>query len=59
MENEKGAPSMYILTRELYEAKEKGFDKEKDNFFDDLDIINDYLRNKQNWSDELKNLNNI
>lgn len=59
METEIGAPSMYLLTKELYEEKERLFFNEKDNFYNDLETFNNYLRNKQDWSEELKNLNNI
>jgi hypothetical protein len=59
MENEIGAPSMYLLTKELYEAKELMFYDALEDSLNDTETICQYLKRKKEASELLKNLNNI
>ena len=59
MENEKGAPSMYLLTKELYEAKEFMFYDALEDYLNDVETLCQYLKRKKEASEMLKNLNNI
>jgi ornithine cyclodeaminase/alanine dehydrogenase-like protein (mu-crystallin family) len=59
MENEKGAPSMYLLTKELYEAKENMFYDALEDSLNDTETLCQHLKRKKEESELLKNLNNI
>ena len=56
---EKGAPSMYLLTKELYEAKENMFYDALEDSLNDTETLCQHLKRKKEESELLKNLNNI
>ena len=59
MENEKGAASMYLLTKELYEAKENMYIQALEDYLTDTQILYENLQSKKEMDELLKNLNNI
>lgn len=56
---EKGSPSIYLLTKELYEAKEHIFYDALEDYLNDVETVCQYLKRKKELSEMLKNLNNI
>ncbi len=59
MENEKGAASMYLLTKELYETKENMYIQALEDYLTDTQILYENLQSKKEMDELLKNLNNI